>query len=139
MKIAGKSGKRNLLEPTPGSFQGALAYGIRRNGEMAVIAVKNSVKPVGKAAGRRLLELVAKLDLKTGSHNLIYRNTPEGIDAYEQAKALIDAFIESGRLFSNRSYHIQIGKMFGYKDSEIAGFLNRNNEDRKRDVARLKS
>ena len=106
---------------------------------MAVIAVKNSLKPVGTAPGRNLLELVAKLGLKRGDHNLIYRNTPEGVEAYEKAKVLIDAFVESGRLFSDHSFHIQIGKMFGYTDAEITEFLNRTNEDRKRDMARLKA
>jgi len=138
MKVPRKSRKK-LAGPTPGSFQGALAYGVRRNSEMAVIAVKNSFKPVGNAAGRNLLELVAKLGLKSGAHNLIYRNTPEGIEAYEKAKALLDAFVESGRLFFNHSFHIQMGKLFGYTDAEITEFLNRTNGDRKRDLARLKS
>jgi len=136
---ASRNSRKKLAEPTPGSFQGALAYGVRRNSEMAVIAVKNTLKPIGNAAGRNLLELVAKLGLKRGAHNLIYRNAPEGIEAYEKAKALIDAFIESGRLSSNHSFHIQIGKMFGYTDTEIAEFLNRKKEDLKRDMARLKS
>jgi hypothetical protein len=139
MKVSRKS-RKVLAEPTPGSFQGSLANGVRRDDEMAVMAVKNFLKPVGKvAANRNLLELVAKLGLKRGAHNLIYRDTPEGIEVYEKAKALIDAFVESGRLFSNHSFHIQMGKMFGYTDAEITEFLNRTNEDRKRDMARLKS
>ena len=137
MKVSRKYGKK-LAEPTPGSFQGGLTYGVRRNGEMAVMAVKNSLKPVGKVAGRNMVELVAKLGLKRGAHNLVYRNTPEGIEAYKQAKALIDAFVESGRLFSNHSFHSQIGKLFGYTNSEITEFLNRTNRDRKRNLARSK-
>jgi hypothetical protein len=137
MKASRKSRKK-LAEPTPGSIQGSLAYGLRRNSEMAIIAVKNSLKPVGNAGGRNSLELVAKLGLKRGAHNLVYRNTREGIEAYEKAKALFDAFVESGRPHSNLSFHIQIGKMFGYTDTEISEFLKRTDEDRKRDMARLK-
>ena len=117
--------------PTPGSFQGASEYGSSGNQELAIKAVSEGTKPICTVADiPKWSELIAKCDLKIGNHKLIYRDTPEDVKAYENAKTLIDAFIKSGRPFSDKTFHAKYGKLLGYTDEEIDEFLNRASEVR---------